>query len=84
MPALSCEGVSEIVGDGDLVSVDFEAGIVENRATGARRRCPPLPRALLAVIEGGGLLARLERDGYVAARLGHGAADAAESAGTAP
>jgi 3-isopropylmalate/(R)-2-methylmalate dehydratase small subunit len=82
LPALACDGVSDIVGDGDLVSVDLEAGIVENRATGARRRCRGLPRELLAVIEGGGLLARLERDGYLAARPG--AALAAERPGPGP
>jgi 3-isopropylmalate/(R)-2-methylmalate dehydratase small subunit len=68
LPALPCDGVSEIIADGDVVSVDLEAGIVENRATGARRRCAGLPRELLAVIEGGGLIARLEREGYIAAR----------------
>ena len=70
LPALSCAGVSAIVGEGDVVSVDFASGIVENRTSGARRQGQGLPQELLAVIAGGGLIARLERDGFIAPRDG--------------
>jgi 3-isopropylmalate/(R)-2-methylmalate dehydratase small subunit len=66
LPAISCDGVSAIVAEGDVVAIDLESGVVENRRTGARRQGRALPPELLSVIEGGGLIARLEREGYIA------------------
>jgi 3-isopropylmalate/(R)-2-methylmalate dehydratase small subunit len=52
---------SGLIRAGDWLAVDAGAGRVENRSQGWTRAMPPMPAHLLAMIEGGGLIAHLRR-----------------------
>ncbi len=60
LPALVCAEAGKIR-SGEEISVDAEAGIVENLTTGERLACEPIPPHLLTMIADGGLLPHLEK-----------------------
>lgn len=60
LPALVCADVDSIATGHEIV-VDAEAGEVENRTTGERIACEPIPPHLLAMIADGGLLPHLKK-----------------------
>jgi 3-isopropylmalate/(R)-2-methylmalate dehydratase small subunit len=49
-----CEGVTQVVGDGDDIEVDFETGVMVNHSTGQSHHYPPLGPHERALIEQGG------------------------------
>jgi 3-isopropylmalate/(R)-2-methylmalate dehydratase small subunit len=49
-----CEGVGQVVNDGDDIEVDFETGLLVNHTTGERRSYPPLGAQERALIGQGG------------------------------
>ena len=53
LPIVVCDGVFH---DGDALSVDLTAGVLENRTTGERYTFPPFPAFLQKIIEAGGLM----------------------------
>ena len=65
LPALSLEGVSRMFGEGDIAEVDVGSGYVENVRTGETKVAVPLPQALIHIIESGGLLPLLIKEGYL-------------------
>ena len=65
LPALSLEGVSRMFGEGDIAEVDVGSGYVENVRTGETKVAVPLPQALIHIIESGGLLPLLMKEGYL-------------------
>lgn len=56
LPALEIPGVSTLVTDGDLLSVDVPAGTFTNLTTGETRSVPPADPFLLEMLEAGGLI----------------------------
>jgi 3-isopropylmalate/(R)-2-methylmalate dehydratase small subunit len=70
MAAAECPGILGLVAEPDVVSLDLATGAITNRTSGASLTGSALPDELIAVIVDGGLLARLERSGYV--RVAHG------------
>ena len=57
-----------MLSEGDHVRVDFAAGTIENLRTGAELvTSEPVPPELLAIVESGGVLNSLERQGYLPA-----------------
>ncbi|MCY4088295.1 MAG: 3-isopropylmalate dehydratase [Actinomycetia bacterium] len=67
LPALAAPGVLGLVEEGDRIHVDFSTGAIENRSQGTRLMAPPLPPALLTIIEQGGVIASLEARGLIPA-----------------
>ena len=67
LPVMECPGVSGLLREGDEVEIDFVAGTVRRPGEEAALEGPPLPAFLLEMVESGGLLARLVRQGYVEA-----------------
>lgn len=67
LPALTVPGVRAVFDDGDMARVDIAAGRVENLTTAARIDVPGLPEMLLDILDAGGLMPRLARDGYLPA-----------------
>src|SRR5262249_36009444 len=60
LPVLVCETLEQI-GSGDLVHVDAETGMIDNRTRGIKLAAKPLPPFLLAMIADGGLVPHLEK-----------------------
>ena len=68
LPAIAAPGILAMLSEGDHVRVDFAAGTIENLRTGAELvTSEPVPPELLAIVESGGVLNSLERQGYLPA-----------------
>ena len=65
MPALPCPGVSKAFKDGDIAEVDISKGVVNNLTTGVVITTYSLPRFLLDILEAGGLVPMLIKNGYI-------------------
>jgi 3-isopropylmalate/(R)-2-methylmalate dehydratase small subunit len=65
LPALSITGVSQAFRDGDIAEVDVAEGWVRNQTTGQELRGPGLPQMMLDILDAGGLMQRLAREGYM-------------------
>ena len=52
------EGTDEMV-KGDMIGIDFEAGLVEHNGT--KHAFPPLPPEVLAILEDGGLIPHVKK-----------------------
>jgi 3-isopropylmalate/(R)-2-methylmalate dehydratase small subunit len=65
LPALSVEAVSKMFDEGDIAEVDVGSGHVKNVRTGEAKAAVPLPQALIHIIESGGLLPLLMKEGYL-------------------
>lgn len=61
LPIIS-SSITEAVEDGDILDLHPENGVVQNRTTGERLDCRPLPPELAEVCDAGGLLAYYERN----------------------
>lgn len=64
LAALSCPGIAEAFEEGEEAEVDLRLGQITNLARGTVVGAAPLPELLIAMIEAGGILAVLEREGY--------------------
>jgi 3-isopropylmalate/(R)-2-methylmalate dehydratase small subunit len=61
LPVIECKGISAAVDDGDEVSVDFEAGTVQNLSKGKSFQVAKLPPFILEILADGGLIENLRR-----------------------
>jgi 3-isopropylmalate/(R)-2-methylmalate dehydratase small subunit len=57
LPALELPGVTELVSDGDILSVDVASGLFRNETTGVQREVAPADTFLLDMLKAGGLIA---------------------------
>jgi len=64
-PALQCLGVREAFLEGDIVEMDLRTGAVENLRTGQCLRGIGIPDSIVQIVEAGGILPSLRREGYV-------------------
>jgi 3-isopropylmalate/(R)-2-methylmalate dehydratase small subunit len=62
---LQCPGVAAAFEEGDTAEVDLVTGTVTNTRTGTVLQGEPLPELLRDIITAGGMLARLEQQGYI-------------------
>lgn len=65
LPALSLEGVSKMFKEGDMAEVDVRSGQIKNLKTGETKMTSPLPQALITIVESGGLIPLLKKEGYL-------------------
>jgi 3-isopropylmalate/(R)-2-methylmalate dehydratase small subunit len=65
LPALTVPGVSKAFADGDTARVDFVEGWCLNVTTDTRLDAEPLPDFVRDILDAGGLLPKLAREGYV-------------------
>lgn len=63
--AVECDGITELVDEGDTVSVDFENGVFRNKRSGSETRFKPLPKFLLEIVQAGGIIEVLRKEGYI-------------------
>jgi 3-isopropylmalate/(R)-2-methylmalate dehydratase small subunit len=62
--ALTVPGIGGLCTEGKMLEVDADSGVVRNDR-GQAISTPPLPPQLVSLIEAGGVLAMLRRDGYL-------------------
>ena len=61
LPVIECKGISKAVDTGDELTVDFEAGKVENVSSGKKFQVEKLPPFILEILVDGGLIENLRR-----------------------
>jgi len=57
LPIVTVPGITDRVGEGDVVRIDIEGGRVDNETSGETFSIDPIPRDLLEILEAGGLVA---------------------------
>ncbi len=65
LPALSFEGASKMFKEGDTAEINFRTGEVKNTKTSETRTATPLPERLIYIVESGGLIPLLKKEGYL-------------------
>jgi 3-isopropylmalate/(R)-2-methylmalate dehydratase small subunit len=61
LPLLECD--TDKIDQGDELKVDLAAGLIRNETKGIELKAHPLPRAMLNILNDGGLLAHIEKHG---------------------
>ena len=56
LPILECEAAADAIAAGDLVSVDFDTGLITDETTGATFQAEPFPPFIQEIIAAGGLM----------------------------
>lgn len=56
LPILECEEAAEDISDGDIVSVDYDTGVITNETTGKTYQAEPFPEFIQNIIQKGGLI----------------------------
>jgi 3-isopropylmalate/(R)-2-methylmalate dehydratase small subunit len=62
LPAIECKGISASVDNGDELTVDFEAGTIQNLSKGKSFQVAKLPQFILEILSDGGLIGYLRRE----------------------
>lgn len=61
LPILEAPDAVDGISDGDVVSVDTDAGIIVNETTGERWHAQPFPPFITEIVEAGGLVERTRK-----------------------
>ena len=56
LPTLECPAAADAIAAGDLVSVDFDTGVITDETTGATFQAEPFPPFIQEIIAAGGLM----------------------------
>ena len=62
LPAIECKGISAAVNNGDELTVDFEAGTIQDVTNGKSFQVAKLPPFILEILADGGLIEYLRRE----------------------
>jgi 3-isopropylmalate/(R)-2-methylmalate dehydratase small subunit len=62
LPAIECKGISAAVDNGDEITVDFEAGTIQDVTKGKSFQVAKLPPFILEILTDGGLIEYLRRE----------------------
>jgi 3-isopropylmalate/(R)-2-methylmalate dehydratase small subunit len=62
LPAIECKGISAAVDNGDELTVDFEAGTIQNVTKSKNFQVAKLPPFILEILADGGLIEYLRRE----------------------
>jgi 3-isopropylmalate/(R)-2-methylmalate dehydratase small subunit len=65
LPAIECAGIRDLIGEGEMLRVDFAAGRVENLTRKVVRDTKRMPEFLQAIVRAGGIRERLKAEGYL-------------------
>ena len=63
LPILECEAAANDIGDGDIVSVDFDTGVITNETKNRTYQAAAFPPFIQSIIKAGGLLKSLKERG---------------------
>lgn len=61
LPIVECSEAVDGITDGDIVSVDVEAGMIRNLTSGGEFQAQPFPQFLQEIIQAGGLVERAKK-----------------------
>jgi 3-isopropylmalate/(R)-2-methylmalate dehydratase small subunit len=61
LPVIECKGISAAVDNGDHITVDFEAGTIQDVTNGKSFQVAKLPSFILEILADGGLIEYLRR-----------------------
>jgi 3-isopropylmalate/(R)-2-methylmalate dehydratase small subunit len=67
LPALTVPGATEAFSDGDFARLNLVDGWCENATTGTRLAAESLPELVRGILEAGGILSKLAKEGYLPA-----------------
>jgi 3-isopropylmalate/(R)-2-methylmalate dehydratase small subunit len=67
LPALAVPGATRVFRDGDLARLNLVDGWCENATTGTRLPAEPLPELVREILEAGGIMPKLAKEGYLPA-----------------
>jgi 3-isopropylmalate/(R)-2-methylmalate dehydratase small subunit len=67
IPCLPCEDISGFFEEGDMAQVNWKSGDVKNVTRGTTMMGQPLPRTITDIVDGGGVVPVLKREGYMPA-----------------
>ncbi|MFH8446002.1 3-isopropylmalate dehydratase [Streptomyces sp. NPDC018026] len=65
LPALAVPDVRTLIDEGDVVEIDSADGLLRNETRGTEHHIEPLPGFVVELIAGGGLINRLESQGFL-------------------
>ncbi|GHE76368.1 3-isopropylmalate dehydratase small subunit [Amycolatopsis deserti] len=65
LPALTVPAARTLIDEGDVLAIDAVAGVLRNETRGTEHPIEPLPAFVVELIEGGGLINRLEAGGFL-------------------
>lgn len=65
LPALTVPDARSLITEGDVLAIDAAAGLVRNETRGTEHGVDPLPAFIVELIDGGGLINRLEAGGFL-------------------
>ena len=60
LPILECPAASEVIREGDVVSVNFDTGVITDETTGQTFEAAPFPPFIQKIIKAGGLMNSLK------------------------
>ena len=60
LPILECPAASEAIAEGDVVSIDFDTGVITDETTGQTFQAAPFPPFIQNIIAKGGLMNSLK------------------------
>lgn len=60
LPILECPAASEAINEGDIVSVNFDTGVITDETTGQTFQAAPFPEFVQNIIKQGGLMNSLK------------------------
>ena len=60
LPILECPAASEAINEGDIVSVNFDTGVITDETTGQTVQAAPFPEFIQNIIKHGGLMNSLK------------------------
>lgn len=61
MPIIECEAAVDAIGNGDLVSVDTDTGLITDKTTGETFQAAPFPGFIGTIIADGGLVEAIKK-----------------------
>lgn len=64
LPIIICEEAYGLIDDGDIVSVEFDTGLIRNENTGKELFAEPLPPIMVEIIRSGGLVSYAIEKGW--------------------
>ena len=59
LPILECPAASKAIAEGDVVSIDFDTGLITDETTGQTFEAAPFPPFIQKIIRAGGLMASI-------------------------